>query len=232
MLPSYPNAFGAIFDMDGVLVDSNALHLRAFQALGRRLGVDFTEQFLQQTVGMHNNQILPLWLGSHLGAALNAARIEELAQEKESLYRGYAAQELTAVEGVLDFIKVLEENHIPLAVGSSGPRENVELALGRLGLKHRMSAVVTGSDIKHGKSNPEVFLKAAAGLNIAPERCIVFEDAVVGVQAALSAGCRAVAITTSNSRAALSKAHIIIDRFDELTIEALHQILISSTTGQ
>ena len=183
-------SFGVIFDMDGVLVDSNALHLQAFQALGAQLRVPFSEELLKRTVGMHNNQILPLWLGERAGP-LSAARIQTLAEEKEELYRAMAATQLQPIPGVLDFVARLEAAGVPLAVGSSGPRENVELALTRLGLKGRMKSVITGSDISHGKPHPEVFLKAVAGLGIPALRCVVIGRRRGGRP--LAAGCQAVA---------------------------------------
>ena len=149
-------SFGVIFDMDGVLVDSNALHLQAFQALGAQLRVPFSEELLKRTVGMHNNQILPLWLGERAGP-LSAARIQTLAEEKEELYRAMAATQLQPIPGVLDFVARLEAAGVPLAVGSSGPRENVELALTRLGLKGRMKSVITGSDISHANPTRSLF---------------------------------------------------------------------------
>lgn len=207
-------------------MDSNALHLKAFQALGERLGVPFTQALLERTVGMHNNQILPLWLGDKAGP-LPPARLQELADEKEAHYRKLAATDLQPVPGVLDFVKRLEAAHITFAVGSSGPRENVNLALSLLGIKDRVTAVVTGSDISHGKPHPEVFLKAVAGLGLPAANCVVFEDATVGVQAALAAGCRAVAITTTRTRDALLDvgAHLVIDGFEDVDPKNLEALL-------
>lgn len=216
--------FGAIFDMDGVLVDSTVLHLRAFQQLGDKLGVPFTKELLQRTFGMHNNEILPLWLGAKLGASLTQARVQELADEKESLYRSLAASELGPVPGVLGLVERLRTAGHPIAIGSSGPKQNVALAIERLGLKPHLKAVVTGHDIKHGKPDPEVFVKAAAGLGLPPAQCVVFEDAVVGVEAALSAGCKAVAITTSNPREKLLRAHLVVDEFEPLTLAKLQSL--------
>ena len=206
-----------IFDMDGVLVDSNAGHFEAFKRVGDSLGVPFSREMLTRTFGMHNNQIFPLWLGGEL----SQENISELALQKESIYREIVGSTLTAIPGAVNLVAELHAVGIPLAVGSSGPRANVELAVNTLRLAPYFSALITGDDVVHGKPAPDVFLKAAAQLNMDPKNCLVIEDAPQGVEAALAAGMKVIAITTSKPREALRAAHLIIDSFAELNAATL-----------
>lgn len=214
-----------IFDMDGVLVDSNEAHFEAFKRLGRELGVDFTRELLLKTVGMHNVQIMPLWLGESLGAALTREKIDELGVRKEIMYREVAASKIKAIPGSVELLRAVREHGLKTAVGSSGPRENVALALKTLRIEDSFHALVTGSDISTGKPNPEVFLKAAAKLGIEPGHCLVIEDAPSGVQAAINAGMRVVAITTSRPAADLRDANLVIDRFADLAVSRLLELV-------
>jgi beta-phosphoglucomutase len=161
---------------------------------------------------MHNNQIFPLWIGDHL----TPERITELAFEKESLYRTLAQDQLKAIPGVLELLEILQHEKIALAVGSSGPQENVELALRVLNVKKYFSGIVTGSDVTHGKPHPEIFLKAAQKLQMPATSCIVIEDALQGVKAARAAGMRVIAVTTSTPRESLLSADHVVDSLHEL----------------
>lgn len=206
------NLKAVIFDMDGVLVDSNDAHLEAFKIFGREVGATMTREFFLSAVGMHNTQIMPMWLGSHL----TSEQIDDYGRRKEEIYRTVAAGHLKAIPGVLDLLKEVRALGLKTAVGSSGPRENVQLALKTLQIENEFDAIVTGSDITHGKPNPEVFLKAAQKMNLSPTECLVIEDAPSGVKAALAAGMRVVAITTSKPAADLKDASRVIERFAQL----------------
>lgn len=185
--------WGVIFDMDGVLVDSSAAHYEAWRRLGEHEGKPFSEELFQQTFGMHNGQILPLWLGS--GAS--QTEMDRLANWKEATYRELAAEMMQPVPGVLDLIERLHQADVPMAVGSSGPLPNIRLILRTLGVENRFQVLSTGEDVTHGKPDPEVFLVAARRLGISPGRCLVVEDAPQGVEAARRAGMAVLAISSS-----------------------------------
>ncbi len=206
---------GLIFDMDGVLVDSNEAHFQAFKALGDKLKVPFSRDMLLKTVGMHNNEILPLWLGAHM--ALPPERIKELAAEKEALYRAVAAKSLQPTPGAGDCAQAMKDAGFKLAVGSSGPRLNVELGMKCAGVTELMNAVVTGDCVTRGKPAPDIFLLAAKRLGLRPEECCVIEDAPQGVQAALNAGMRVIALTTTKPKEEPSHAHAVIKNLTQLT---------------
>lgn len=222
-----PSACGVVFDMDGVLVDSSAAHLLAWTELGEELGVPHTRQFFESTFGMHNRQILPLWLGEQVPPD----EIERLSERKEAMYRQLAATSVAPVAGVVELIQSLSQAGFRLAVGSSGPRPNVELVLGILGVTGLFHGLSTGDEVLHGKPHPEVFLKAAKKLGLLPQRCVVIEDAPQGVEAGLAAGSRVVAVTTTRPADELRRAHRVVTSLCELTAASLLELLGAATAG-
>jgi beta-phosphoglucomutase len=203
---------GVIFDMDGVLVDSSDAHYRAWSRLGEELGKPHPREIFEQTFGMHNRQIIPLWLGKDIPPE----EVERLSERKEEMYREIAAGSLKPLEGVVELIAALFEDGFLLAVGSSGPTANVELVLNVLGVRDRFVALSTGNDVHHGKPHPEVFLKAAGKLRLPPASCAVIEDAPQGILAGLAAGARVVAVSSTRPAAELTRAHLVVDSLTEL----------------
>ena len=206
-----------IFDMDGVLVDSNRAHYETFKLMGEKFAVPFTWEMMLSMVGMHNNEIVPRWLGATHARELTLERIDEIGREKEALYREIAGPSLKPIPGVIDLIRALRADGMTLAVGSSGPRENVALAVRILDVGSYFPVQITGSDVKRGKPAPDIFLKAAESLGRDPSCCVVIEDAPQGVQAALNAGMRVIAVTTSKPAADLKHAHLVVEHLSEVT---------------
>ncbi|MHB2020372.1 MAG: HAD family hydrolase [Candidatus Xenobia bacterium] len=205
---------GAIFDMDGVLVDSSEAHFAAWHQLGEEVGRPFTRELFERTFGMHNNQIVPLWIGP-------GQDVDALADRKEQLYRERAADLIKPLPGCVPLLQALHAAGFGLAVGSSGPRANIEMVLDIMRVRDLFHALSTGEDVTHGKPDPEVFLVAARRLGLPPAACIVLEDAPQGVEAGRRAGMAVVAITSSRPRAALQDATLIVDSLEELTVERL-----------
>jgi HAD superfamily hydrolase (TIGR01509 family) len=189
----------AIFDHDGVLVDSLALHQDAWLELGRRTGLALTPEFIHETFGMTNPSIFRKLLGD----ALDPAEIERYSDLKEVCYRELARGKITLMEGVRDLLDRLTAAAVLLAIGSSGVRANLELTVEACGLSGRFAAIASLEDIVRGKPDPQVFLVAAAKAVVPPARAVVFEDAPVGIQAAKAAGMHAVGVTTTHPAHAL-----------------------------
>lgn len=209
-----------IFDVDGVLVDSNAAHFEAFEQLAAEQGWSITHAQLRTTFGMHNQDIMPMLAGHPMADAQWRA----LADHKEALYRQRAQHTLPAIAGAVDLVRACHAAGLLLGVGSSGPRENVELALRTLDIARLFGAVVTGDDVRHGKPDPEIFLTAAARLGVPPDQCAVVEDAPQGIAAARAAGMRVLAVTSSRPREALRDAHAVVDSLVHATVETLLQM--------
>jgi beta-phosphoglucomutase len=214
-------SLGVIFDMDGVLVDSAEAHFQAWSRLGQEIGMPHPRSLFVSTFGMHNRQIIPLWLGD----GLPEDEVERLGERKEAIYREVAASSLKPLDGAPELIRGLASMGFSLAVGSSGPRANVELVLGVLGVGDQFAALATGDDVRHGKPNPEVFLKAAGKLCLPPARCAVIEDAPQGVEAALAAGCKVIAVATTRTPAELQAAHLVASSLRDLRPEGILALL-------
>jgi beta-phosphoglucomutase len=183
-----------IFDVDGVLVDSYRPHYRSWRQLAAEHGFELTEEQFTETFGRTSRDIIRrFWAGEAPGDE----RIRELDERKEALYRQIVSEELPAMEGAVSLLDALHAEGFRIAVGSSGPPENVALVLEKLGRREVIGAVVTGMDVTRGKPDPQVFLIAAERLRIRPEACVVIEDAPDGVLAAKSAGMAAVALVST-----------------------------------
>lgn len=195
-----PRSLLAIFDHDGVLVDSLELHQQAWLELGRRTGLPFTPEFIRETFGMTNPMIFRRLRGNDLSED-EVARYGAL---KEVCYRDVARGRLELMAGVRELLDALTAAGVKLAIGSSGPRANLELTVESCGLSGRFAAIVSLEDIRHGKPDPEVFLIAADRAGALPAGTAVFEDAPVGIQAAKAAGMRAVGVASTHPVGALA----------------------------
>jgi len=203
---------GVLFDMDGVLVDSGPMHREAWGLLAAEVGRELTPAFFDETFGMRNDDIL----ARLLGPGLEAARAARLGERKETLYRSLAAGRLVPAPGALVLAEALRAAGWRQAVASSGPRQNVELMLGTTGLGAWIDAWVSAEDVRRAKPHPEVFLAAASRLGLAPEACVVIEDAPVGIEAGLAAGMAVVALAPTHTPARLDPVHRVLSSLAEL----------------
>ncbi len=213
-----------IFDVDGVLVDTGRLHLEAWRALARELGLPPPdERWFRRTFGRRNEEILKTLLPH----PPSQGELERLSRRKEALFRRLAKGKIEPLPGALALVRALKRRGFRLGIGTSTPPENLQMILEELGLRGAFDAWVTGADVERGKPDPEVFLKAAARLGVPPARCAVIEDAPAGVEAAKRAGMRAVAVTTTAEPEALQAkgADLVVDSLRALTPERLDTLL-------
>jgi beta-phosphoglucomutase len=204
--------YGVIFDMDGVLVDSYHPHFESWRQLAEENDLQMTETQFAHQFGRTSREIIrSLW-----GEDISDETIATLDRRKESLYREIILKDIPVCEGLLELLSDLAADGATLAVGSSGPPENVDAVLDGLNIRRYFSAVITGMDVARGKPDPQVFLLAAERMGIAPQKCAVIEDAPAGLKAAHNAKMKAVGITTSHPRERLCEADLIISRLTEL----------------
>ena len=207
-----------IFDLDGVIVDTAKYHYLAWKRLADDLGIPFTEKDNERLKGVSRMASLEIIL--EIGNLFpDEAKKEEFASLKNSWYVDYI-NKMTPEEilpGSLEFILELKEVNISVALGSAS--KNTPLILEKIKLKNVFDAVADGNNVHKAKPDPEVFLTAARMLRVKPEKCVVFEDAVAGVQAALNAGMKCVGI---GSAAILTEAHLIIKGLNEMNLDRLH----------
>lgn len=193
----------AIFDMDGVLIDSGAHHRQAWRALLAELGAEPAHpDHWRLTIGRPSEEAIPLLLGRRM----SGAEARRLARRKRDLYQEQTQIGLEPVPGVPEFLASLARLGVPRAVGTSASRWDAERLLDDLGILRHFDVVVTSDDVMLGKPDPEVWTQAARRLRVAPTTCVVFEDALVGVQAARTAGMRAIGVTTAHTEAELVAA--------------------------
>ncbi|KFI07790.1 HAD family phosphatase [Massilia sp. BSC265] len=210
-----------LFDMDGTIVDNMAFHTSSWVTFFERRGqaID-ADEFFRATAGRQGGEIIRTYLGEGLGDEEVAA----LNHEKESVYRELYAPHLKAVDGFDKLIQQAKANGVKLAVGTAAPPANVAFTLDGLGLRAHFDAIVGAADVARGKPHPDVFLKAAELCGVAPEHCIVFEDAPLGVEAARRAGMRCIVLTTTlpaASFAGFDNVIAIVRDFSELKAEPL-----------
>jgi len=183
-----------IFDMDGVVLHSTDLHMKAWVAYLERNGIKDTS-VIYRMLGKRNDQIVH----DIFGSGLSDAEVVEHGAAKERLYRELMTPVLeeSYVAGVREFLRAAHAKGIPLALATNAEPLNVDFVLDHAGLRPLFSAIVDGSQVTHAKPHPEVFLTAAARLGIGPRNCVIFEDSPGGIQAALSAGGRVVGLLTT-----------------------------------
>ncbi|PWU11566.1 MAG: HAD family phosphatase [Terriglobia bacterium] len=196
-----------IFDMDGVLVDSNPAHCRAWEAFNRQYGLETTTAMRRSMYGKRNDEIIREYFGPDLPAEEVAAR----GAAKERLYREMIAGHLEEmlVPGVRVFLELHRAD--PMAVATNAEPQNLDFLLDHAGLWPYFRVVMDGHQVRHPKPHPELYLKTAELLGIAAENCIVFEDSYYGVEAALAAGARVIGVLTTHED--LPGAALTIDNF-------------------
>lgn len=185
--------YGAIFDLDGVIVDTAKYHYLAWKKLANSLGFDFSEAQNERLKGVSRMRSLEILM--EIGGIEGSPDFRnEMAEKKNSWYVELISQlnKQSALPGSLDYVKFLRGRGIKTAIGSAS--KNTMMILNRMEIIDLFDAIVDGNLVKRAKPDPEVFQKAAADLGLNNEECIVFEDAEAGIQAALSAGMGAVGI--------------------------------------
>ena len=210
--------WGAIFDWDGVIIDSSRLHEESWDRLAEEIGRSMPEGHFKAGFGRKNEFIIP----NILKWGDDAEMVRSLSMRKEALYRDIVRERgLEPLPGVRTWLERLAAAGVPCGIGSSTHRENIEVSLDVLGLRGFFREIVSAEDVSQGKPDPEVFLKAAEKLKMAAGRCVVFEDAHVGIEAAHRAGMRVIAVATTNPLADLGKADLAVNRLDELKVEEI-----------
>jgi beta-phosphoglucomutase family hydrolase len=209
---------GAIFDWDGVIINSASQHEISWDRLAKECGKTLPENHFKLGFGMKNEVIIP----ELLGWTTAPVEIRLLSLRKEAIYREVVReQDVTALPGVETWLRTLRDEGIPCAIASSTHRENITTTLDVLGLGEFFAVIVSGEDVRRGKPDPEVFLTAAQRIGVEPGNAVVFEDALVGIAAAKAAGMRVVAVATTEPKEKLTHADWVANQLDELSVAQL-----------
>lgn len=216
------DSLGVIFDMDGVLVDSYDAHYESWVVTAKPRGVDFTKHIFVSTFGITAREVIEMsWPGKFA-----PQQIAQWDADKEQAYREILERNFPEMDGAEELIASLHADGFKLAIGSSGPPENVACVVKCLPSGKLFSGVVNGMDVKLGKPHPDVFLKAAEKLGIAPTRCAVIEDSIHGLTAARAAGAKAIGLTGTSPRQLLeTRADLVVDSLRELTPKIIAKLI-------
>jgi HAD superfamily hydrolase (TIGR01509 family) len=207
-----------LWDLDGTLVDSAELHWLSWRDTLAAEGVHITYQQFLDTFGQKNDRILPGWLGE----GTSAERIRQVGDAKEAEYRRLVQDRgLTPLPGAAEWLRTLHAGGWKQAIASSAPRANVAVMLRVLGVDTELDAIVSAEDVTVGKPDPQVFLRAAAAVAVPPERCVVVEDAVVGIESARRAGMRTIGV----SRVPGFEADLVVASLEDLPADAFARLI-------
>jgi beta-phosphoglucomutase len=213
-----------IFDMDGVLIDSNPFHLQIWREFLIRQGVSFDpEKLPAQIFGQRDDKALRMFLG----ADLSEQQVQDWSEELEANFREAFRPHARALPGVNALIEECREAGLPMAVASSAMKKNVDFVVEALKLAPCFQSVVSGDEVKRPKPDPEIYLLAAEHLAASPSRTVAFEDSFVGIEAVVRAGMKCVAIASTFSEQQLreeTRAHYVVGSFEELSLARLRQL--------
>ncbi|NEU08601.1 beta-phosphoglucomutase [Flavihumibacter sp. R14] len=214
------NIKACIFDLDGVIVDTAVYHYKAWKRLANELGFDFTEEANEKLKGISRKESLELILGWG-GIEKQEPERDNLAHRKNSWYVEMIS-EMTPAEilpGAKEFLSNLKEAGYLIALGSAS--KNAGIILTKVGLNDYFDAIVDGNIITASKPDPQVFLKGAEMLGVDSSECVVFEDAIAGVEAAKAGGMKVVGIGSSEN---LPGADLVIAGLHEMNMEQLEKL--------
>lgn len=215
-----PKLKACIFDLDGVIVDTAVYHYKAWRRLANQLGFDFTETQNEELKGISRIESLKIILNWG-GVSKSEAEMQELATLKNEWYvemiTKMTPQEI--LPGAKEFLELVKANHYLTALGSAS--KNSETILRQVGIAHLFDVLVDGNKVTKSKPDPEVFLVGASELQVQPHECVVFEDAIAGIQAAKAGQMKAVGI---GSASVLREADLVVAGLFEMTLEKLENL--------
>jgi HAD superfamily hydrolase (TIGR01509 family) len=215
------NIAAVIFDMDGVIVHSNPIHKTTINEFCTKYGLEVSDQELREKVYGRTNQD---WIPAVFGD-ISQKKIDELADEKEQMFRDVFDPKEHKVPGIIDFLKLLKANDIKMVVATSAPAENAVHILEGLEITNYFDAVLNSSHVTKSKPDPEPYLKAAKAVGVNPKDCIVIEDSISGVKSGLGAGAKVVGVATTHTHQELADCQLVVNDFEGLGISQLENLL-------
>jgi beta-phosphoglucomutase len=231
MTPDHSLPAAAIFDMDGVLIDSNPFHVRKWIALLKEHRIPFNAEELPKVILGHRNDSA---FRHYFGEQLTHEQIHELSEELEAEFRQAFAPHARLLPGLRLLMEECHASGIAMAVASSAMTKNVEFIVEALDLRPYLRVILTGDEVSHPKPHPEIYLKTAAKLGLEPATCVAFEDSFVGVEAAKRAGIKCLGIASTFPAEDLRRethADLVVPSFEVVSLQTLRQ-LFNHTGGE
>src|SRR3989344_677917 len=213
------NIKAVIFDMDGVIADPQTIHNETNAEILQSYVIPLSSKDMSKFAGIPNKKTFAdLFKKYNVNADVDKAVSKKWGLIKEK------TKVINAIPGVLDFIQELDNNKFKIAIASSSTADFIDHVLLSLKIKEFFTVIVNGNEVKKGKPNPDIFLKAAEKLKVKPSNCLVFEDAPAGIQAAKNAGMKCIAITTTYNKKELKQADKIINAFNDKTFNLIRSL--------
>ena len=218
--------YGFIFDMDGVVIDSNPFHKIAWEEFLSGQDIPFDDQLFDNVLSGRTG---PTSLRLIFGDDLSQEKLDMYLEEVDSNYQNILREsdDVRPIAGVHAFLNQISGNGMRLALATSAPTLNIELGLQKLKLENTFEHIVGKVDVSHGKPHPEVYLTSMKLLGMAAENCIVFEDSKAGIQSARSAGIQVVGIASGHSKEELLKEGVsmVVDDFVGLELVQILELI-------
>jgi len=206
-----------LWDMDGVIADSNSFHFAAWQETFAKKGVKFTKEDFTKLFGTRNDFII----GSIVGRELPERDVKVMVQEKEENFRRKATGSIKPFPGAVRLLNAIKKGNFKLGLVSSTPKENIDFILSELNLERIFDCIVFGQEVSESKPGPQIYLLAARKLGVAPNDCVVIEDSPLGVKAAKTAGMKCLAIANTHPRQKLEEADKVADSLENVDLITL-----------
>ena len=212
--------YGLIFDMDGVVIDSNPYHKIAWERFLLGQGIHFDDQLFDNVLSGRTG---PTSIRLIFGDDLPESKLDTFLKEVDGNYQNLLreSRDVKPIAGLFDFLRQIREKKIPMALATSAPELNIELGLQKLDLENTFQHILGKVDVNQGKPHPEVYLKALDLLGLPADQCIVFEDSRAGVRSALSAGIKVVGIASGHTKEELLEEGVAmaVNDFRDLELE-------------
>jgi HAD superfamily hydrolase (TIGR01509 family) len=207
-----------IFDMDGVLIDSEPLWEKTERILLGKRGIDYNPDYRDKIVGLNQNDS-----GKLMKKTFNLPEtVEELLEERTEILLGLYENELELVSGLMPLLDELIKTNLLLALASSSPYKIITFVLNKFSLNEFFRVVVSGDFVQFGKPNPDIYLHTAKELGVAPAECIVIEDSINGLRSAKAAGMLCIAVPDKRlNQSEFQIADLVVDRLDEINIDLI-----------
>lgn len=211
-----------IFDMDGVIIDSNPFHVKSWRAFAEKYDFEITEQDLEQHVfgRMMKDALQYFFKGD-----MSDEEIERYGEEKEIIFREMFKPYIKPVDGLMHFLDDMKAYHVKMAVATSASLKNLDFMFENIPIRHYFEALLDASCVEKGKPDPDIYLKAASMLDVPPEQCVVIEDSLSGVKSGLNAGMKVIGVTTTHTSEELNATDITVADFTELDYQNIAELL-------
>ena len=208
----------ALFDMDGVIVDNNDFHRKAWQLFLQRHGMELSDSDYNRRIsGRVNAELMRMLFGEQL----SEEEVVTLGEEKEQIFRDLYEHHLRPLNGLREFLKLLKKAGLKLAVGTSAPVSNMDFVIDGLGIRDLFDALVHQGMIERGKPDPQIYQVCMEKLSVAPEQSLVFEDSLAGIRAGIASGAQVIGVTTTHESGELKGTLFNISDYQDIQLESL-----------